>query len=109
MDRTCRIFLLCLLASGCDETEERERALVPAVAPVMPDTPVVDSAAADPDQFAIDTVVTGLEVAWAIDFAPDGRIFLTERTGRIGAAGTLRPIVDRQCDRLPARYSSRAR
>ena len=27
--------------------------------------------------------VTGLAVPWAIDFAPDGRIFVTERSGRI--------------------------
>jgi len=30
-----------------------------------------------------DVVVTGLETPWAIDFAPDGRIFITERPGRI--------------------------
>ncbi len=28
-------------------------------------------------------VVTGLETPWAIDFAPDGRIFITERPGRV--------------------------
>ncbi len=31
----------------------------------------------------LETVATGLEVPWAIDFAPDGRIFVTERGGRI--------------------------
>ena len=30
-----------------------------------------------------DVVVTGLEVPWAIEFAPDGRIFVTERPGRV--------------------------
>lgn len=31
----------------------------------------------------VETVATGLEVPWDLDFAPDGRVFLTERTGRI--------------------------
>jgi glucose/arabinose dehydrogenase len=31
----------------------------------------------------LDTVASGLEVPWALDFAPDGRIFITERPGRI--------------------------
>lgn len=26
-------------------------------------------------------VVTGLDTPWAVDFAPDGRIFITERAG----------------------------
>ncbi len=31
----------------------------------------------------IETVASGLETVWGLDFAPDGRIFLTERPGRI--------------------------
>ena len=33
--------------------------------------------------FSVETFVRGLNTPWAIDFAPDGRIFLTERPGRI--------------------------
>ncbi len=33
-----------------------------------------------------ETFLKGLEVPWAMDFAPDGRIFLTERPGRIRIA-----------------------
>jgi len=33
-----------------------------------------------------EAVLRGLEAPWAIDFAPDGRIFLTERPGRIRIA-----------------------
>lgn len=31
----------------------------------------------------VDVLVRNLEIPWALDFAPDGRIFLTERPGRI--------------------------
>jgi len=36
-----------------------------------------------PEDVRIEVVAQGLQVPWAIDFAPDGRIFLTERPGRI--------------------------
>jgi glucose/arabinose dehydrogenase len=34
-------------------------------------------------QFRIETVITGLEVPWSIVFVPDGRMFITERPGRV--------------------------
>lgn len=42
---------------------------------------------------ALDTVVSGLRVPWDLAFAPDGRIFLTERAGwiRVIQEGILRP------------------
>lgn len=45
-----------------------------------------------PAGFRVDTVAHGLEVPWSMDVAPDGRIFFTERGGRlwiIGADGSL--------------------
>jgi glucose/arabinose dehydrogenase len=53
----------------------------------------IDSApwAATPPVAIIETVASGLNTPWAIDFASDGRIFITERPGRIRivAAGQL--------------------
>ena len=34
-------------------------------------------------KFRVETVASNLEVVWSIVFAPDGRIFLTERPGRV--------------------------
>ena len=50
----------------------------------------LDLAGADPARLnqaapslSVESVVRDLATIWAIDFAPDGRIFLTERSGRI--------------------------
>jgi glucose/arabinose dehydrogenase len=34
-------------------------------------------------RFVVETPVTNLEVPWSMAFAPDGRLFLTERAGRV--------------------------
>jgi len=39
--------------------------------------------AGTPPDLKFEVLVGGLDTAWAIDFAPDGRIFMTERPGRI--------------------------
>ncbi len=36
-----------------------------------------------PQRARLDTIATGLEVPWALAFAHDGRVFVTERAGRI--------------------------
>ena len=44
-------------------------------------------------EFRLETVATGLEVPWGIDFLPDGRILVSEKPGRLRVIenGTLRP------------------
>jgi glucose/arabinose dehydrogenase len=41
----------------------------------------------------LDTIAAGLDVPWSLAFAPDGRVFLTERAGRVRVLehGKLRP------------------
>jgi glucose/arabinose dehydrogenase len=43
----------------------------------------LNNAAGQTTQFRVETVATNLEVPWAIAFAPDGRVFFTERPGRV--------------------------
>ena len=46
------------------------------------DFPVVPASKTLP-KFRVETVATNLEVVWSIVFAPDGRMFFTERPGRV--------------------------
>ncbi len=34
-------------------------------------------------RFIVEPVVTNLEIPWSMAFAPDGRLFVTERPGRV--------------------------
>src|SRR5690242_17796481 len=34
-------------------------------------------------RFRVEVVVSNLEIPWALAFAPDGRLFVTERPGRV--------------------------
>src|SRR5688572_18974001 len=75
----------------------RSLGVLAAVAVTMACEPLppraTDSVRASGPAPAVDTVASGLEVPWAIAFAPDGRIFVSERLGRIRVIenGTLRP------------------
>lgn len=56
----------------------------------------------------LDTLATGLDVPWAIDVAPDGRVFVTERTGRIRVIqdGELRAEPWAELDVVPPSFRS---
>lgn len=49
--------------------------------PQTADTDVVTTR--DGARFRVETVITGLQVPWSLNFAPDGRLFVTERPGRV--------------------------
>ena len=49
----------------------------------------------EPPGVTVETLFTGLDVVWSIAFAPDGRMFLTEKAGRVRVAspeGNLDPV-----------------
>lgn len=51
--------------------------------PGAPAAPAEIFTAADGTRFGVETVVTNLEIPWSLAFAPDGRLFVTERPGRV--------------------------
>ena len=40
----------------------------------------------NPPGVAVETLFTDLDVVWSLEFAPDGRLFITEKAGRIRVA-----------------------
>ncbi|WP_322798656.1 PQQ-dependent sugar dehydrogenase [Thermoflexus sp.] len=65
----------------------------PTAAPALPIPETTPSTSPLTFQPRVEVVAAGLEVPWALAFAPDGRIFVTERPGRIRVIenGQLRP------------------
>jgi aldose sugar dehydrogenase len=62
---------------------------------LLPTTRTSAAPAAQSTPFNVEVVAQDLATIWAVDFAPDGRIFLTERSGRI------RTITDGALDPQP--------
>lgn len=60
-------------------------------APAQDDLPIVgppppmpeEAYLPEPPGLRVEVVATGLEVVWGLEFAPDGRLFVTERPGRV--------------------------
>ncbi|HEV2735750.1 MAG TPA: PQQ-dependent sugar dehydrogenase [Longimicrobiaceae bacterium] len=85
--RTPVLAAVLLAACGGDERPPPAPQAAEGPAPAAP--PRASPASAP----AYQTVASGLEVPWDLGFAPDGRIFVTEREGRIRVVenGRLRP------------------
>jgi quinoprotein glucose dehydrogenase len=81
---------LGFLAAGAGgQTLEADR-------PVMGELPLapLEIYHLNPPGVTVETFLTGLDVVWGMEFAPDGRLFLTEKSGRIrivSADGALDP------------------
>ena len=67
-------FIVVAAGAACDDPP------APDPAPTPPGDVVT---AADGTRFAVEVVAQNLEIPWAMAFAPDGRMFVTERPGRV--------------------------
>jgi glucose/arabinose dehydrogenase len=73
-------FLIVVLISGCGHAPPgRGAGELESTAPPTAQT----QAQAAPVSFRVETVIGNLEVPWSIVWAPDGRMFFTERAGRV--------------------------
>ena len=76
---------------ACGSPSEPQRP--PGEQPPPAGPPVETFTAADGTRFGVQVVASRLEIPWAMASAPDGRLFVTERPGRIRILqnGTLLP------------------
>jgi aldose sugar dehydrogenase len=70
------LFMVLASGSACGEAAPRGVDLAPGAGEI-------EAPPSGEVEFRVETVAEGLEVPWALAFAPDGRIFVTERPGRI--------------------------
>ena len=65
-------------------TPEAPASATPAPTAPAPETPPGETfTTADGVRVTAETLVTSLEIPWSMAFAPDGRLFVTERPGRV--------------------------
>jgi len=92
-----RLFrLACVGVAGVVSLSAQNPRIVPTPRPIVGELP-----ASPPEQYlpappnvSVESWITGLEAVWSMAFAPDGRLFLTEKFGRvrlIAADGRLDP------------------
>ena len=75
---------LILAQSTTQDCPITPRTETPAPTPPNPTQPSPDIITTqDGARVQVQVVVTNLEIPWSMAFAPDGRIFVTERPGRV--------------------------
>jgi glucose/arabinose dehydrogenase len=67
---------------GCNNRTQPDPAPAPAPAPQPAPAPGTFTTQ-DGVRFRVEVVASGLEHVWSLAFAPDGRLFVTERPGRV--------------------------
>jgi glucose/arabinose dehydrogenase len=81
LGRTFGAGLLCVSLSACggDSGRTPPPEGQPGAAPPVSET----FTAADGTRFGVQVIARNLEIPWALSFAPDGRLWFTERPGRV--------------------------
>lgn len=92
-----RVACILVLALGAGVYPSRDISARQTPLPVVGPPPPMprETYVPRPPGIRVEVVASGLEVVWAMEFAPDGRLFLTEKPGRIrvvGADGRLDPV-----------------
>ena len=81
--RALALLALTVAVAACSDSP-RAPTQPPATDPTSSPTPPPDLfTTADGIRFGVELVATNLDVPWAMSFAPDGRLFVTERPGRV--------------------------
>jgi glucose/arabinose dehydrogenase len=71
-----------LMRAGALEAQPQERASLQP--PIMGELPVVpETYHLQPAGISVTPYATGLGIIWSLEFAPDGRLFVAEREGRV--------------------------
>lgn len=81
-------------AQSCDPQPSRPPATSPSTGGSTATTPAAATdfqvlatteafTAGDGVRFRVETIATNLQIPWSLSFAPDGRLFVTERQGRV--------------------------
>jgi glucose/arabinose dehydrogenase len=80
--------LLCIVlvsqtveTRACDSDSQSQGSTPEPGAPSVPSGQVFTTR--DGIRFRVEAVVSNLEIPWSLSFAPDGRLFVTERPGRV--------------------------
>ncbi|HEY5619287.1 MAG TPA: PQQ-dependent sugar dehydrogenase [Vicinamibacterales bacterium] len=78
------ILLLLVAVQSADTRGCSPRSPTPTPTTPTPSAPATDVfTTEDGVRFTANTVATNLEIPWSMAFAPDGRLFVTERPGRV--------------------------
>jgi quinoprotein glucose dehydrogenase len=85
------IIVVAVLSASFSAAQAQEDRPIMGNLPVFP----LEVYHLNPPGVTVETVAEGLDVVWSLEFAPDGRLFLTEKAGRIrtvGPDGALDPV-----------------